>query len=406
MRQFQLFTLMLIAALTANAQEKSAGYFIQNNGTKVECIIVDEFKNNPTGFSYKASAGAENQRADIANVKEFGIYNLYKFVRDTVAIDRSEDDDLRNMSSEKEPEFKQEVLFLKVLVEGKASLYMYESKGPLRFFFKAGDSAVRQLVYKKYEKDGSINVNNSFREQIWQQLPCQTVAMNYVNALPYERRALADYFITYNKCQNVAPIVFNGTRKKADFNLTVRPRLNYTSLTVSNSQLATGKNAVFSNKISPGLGIEAEVVLPYNKKKWALFIEPTFNYYKNEFTAPSSTIINGFINTSVNYKTVDLPIGIRHYVHLNKQASLFINGSVINSIPVNSSFTQTTSDGLDLYNLDIRTPLNLAFGAGFKSGKKLSVEFRYNHNRQILATYSFWNTKMRTASIILGYTLF
>jgi len=81
-------------------------------------------------------------------ILEFGIEGASKFIRRSVLIDKSSD----HLSLEKAPSFELETLMLKVLVEGKASLYYYTQGSFQRFFFANNGSEIQQLVYKKYKK--------------------------------------------------------------------------------------------------------------------------------------------------------------------------------------------------------------------------------------------------------------
>src|SRR5687767_5808182 len=69
------------------------GYFINEDGQKIECLIENvDWKNNPTEFKYKLEGNAESKKADISNVKEFGIRDVCKYIRKKVSIDKSSDD--------------------------------------------------------------------------------------------------------------------------------------------------------------------------------------------------------------------------------------------------------------------------------------------------------------------------
>lgn len=126
------------------------GYFINNSDKRVECLIRNlDWKNNPRKFEYKASKQSEKEFLSIESVKEFGIYNISKHIRVDVNIDRSSDK-LGFMSHDKKPIFKKETLFLKVLTEGEASLFVYKENGLVRYFFQIRNQDMDQLVFKEY----------------------------------------------------------------------------------------------------------------------------------------------------------------------------------------------------------------------------------------------------------------
>ena len=72
-----LFTVFNIGIHAQNSFEQ--GYFIKNDGSKVECLIKNQdWANNPSKFSYKLNTNSDAQEAQIENIKEF-IHALLKF---------------------------------------------------------------------------------------------------------------------------------------------------------------------------------------------------------------------------------------------------------------------------------------------------------------------------------------
>ncbi|MGB8705710.1 MAG: hypothetical protein WCD31_11825 [Gillisia sp.] len=110
------------------------GYYITNSNQKINCQIKNiDWIDTPTEFEYRLSKDATPKTLTIDSVKEFGIDNESRYERFTVDIDRSAEK-TENLSENKNPEFKQEQLFLKLLIKGKASLYVYKDHGLWRFF--------------------------------------------------------------------------------------------------------------------------------------------------------------------------------------------------------------------------------------------------------------------------------
>ena len=105
-KQIILFALITISFFEAYSQEVfKKGYFINNSNQKIECLIKNiEFVNTPTKFKYKLSQNGTIQKATIQNVKEFGIYNVYKYIRAKTNIDKSSDK-IDQLSSDVKPDF-------------------------------------------------------------------------------------------------------------------------------------------------------------------------------------------------------------------------------------------------------------------------------------------------------------
>src|SRR5690606_726233 len=149
----KLLGLVILAMLSIHAYGQikfEEGYFIDNQGNRIDCLIKNtDWKNNTLSFEYKASENASVQQADIEDVQEFGVLEYMRYKRFTVEIDRSSKN-VNALSTKKQPEFNTETLFLRQLIQGNANLYVYEDGNLKRYFFSVNDASVNQLIYKTY----------------------------------------------------------------------------------------------------------------------------------------------------------------------------------------------------------------------------------------------------------------
>jgi len=196
------------------------GYFINESNQKTECLIKNsDWYNNPTTFEYKLSQNDLIKIATLHTVKEFGINGSAKYISASVKIDRSSND-MDKLTSDKNPEFHEEQLFLKVLIEGKASLFLYKSEGSLtRLFYKINDTELNQLVYKKYLKNSQIAQNDLFKQQLYQDLKGDAIKMDDFENIQYNPRDLKRLFIKYNESINSNFTNYEPTQKKDVFKL-------------------------------------------------------------------------------------------------------------------------------------------------------------------------------------------
>ncbi|KAF2341552.1 outer membrane beta-barrel protein [Flavobacterium tistrianum] len=382
------------------------GYIISENNQKTECLIENvDWKNTPTNFRYRLSNDSPIIDADIKTVKGFGISGQNKFIRSTVNIDRSTKN-LQNMNKDKNPVFRQENLFLQVLMEGNASLYLFDDGTVRRFFYKMNDSEIKQLVYKTYfANDDQIAKNNQFREQLYLDLKCDNIQQNEYETLSYTKSSLLGIFTKYNKCTNSEFVDLEVKEKKDLFNLTLRPRYNNSSLSMDNS-VFKGMDFDFGGKSSFSVGIEAEFILPFNKNRWSVIVEPTYQYYKGEQTIQSPQVVGGTLTGKVDYKSIELPIGLRRYFFINKNVQIFANGSLVVDFSNNSKVSVTRKDGSELNKLDVKSGINFGFGLGCKFLDKFSAEVRYQTPRGVLAENPNWGSSYQTTSLIVGYSFF
>jgi hypothetical protein len=408
MKKHLIFLLLLIFLSSKSFTQIvfENGYFINDVDQKVNCLIKNiDWDCNPGNFEYKLSQDDSVKKADINKIKEFGIIGVSKYIRANVNIDRSSDD-ISELSKERNPTFHEEELILKVLVEGKASLFMYEVKNIKRFFFKTDNSTINQLVFKRYfTYDNKFAYNNQFRQQLLNTLTCQGLTQQIFERVNYIKRDLEKVFVDYNKCKGYESTTYESKQKKDLFNLSIRPGLNFNSLEIHNI-LYSSMNSQFKREPEFRLGFEAEFILPYNKNKWGLILEPTYQCFISKNTKEATNIVGGFLITRINYQSIEMPIGIRHYFFLNDNSKIFINASYMFNLAGNSTIDFIRSDGSIVNSLKIRSRNNLAFGLGYKYKNRYGLEMRYLTNREILNDYLTWFSSYKTFSIVFEYTLF
>ncbi|HLN54268.1 MAG TPA: porin family protein [Lentimicrobium sp.] len=400
-----IFVVTLIQSLSYSQIAFEDGYFVDESGNKVECMIKNlDWKNNPTEFEYLVPSNQEVQIATIQSIKELGIYGFSKYVRAKVKIDRS-GDHLDDLNSDRNPFFQEEILFLKVLIEGKATLYQYTVGSLIRFFYKLNDSSVNQLIYKRYLVSNKISENNQFRQQLYLDLKSEEIKIGEVERLKYGKSDLERIFKKYNEVSDSPYISFEPEKKYDMFNISVKPGLKYSKLEIENS-IIDSRYIDLGGKIRMSFGIAGEFILPYNKNKWGLIIEPTYQYYKLEKATEASGVSGGILISDVNYKSIELPVGVRHYFFLDNDAKIFLNASYVVDLDSHSSVRFLRKDRSEFNNLEISSKGNLAFGAGYKFKNKFGLEIRYQTTRDILEKYFFWHSNFNDLSLIFEYTIF
>jgi hypothetical protein len=294
-------------------------------------------------------------------------------------------------------------------------MFSYKDGNLIRYFFSTNNLEIpKQLVYKKYtvynEKIGADNVfkNNQFRKQLSSNFKCESFTYDYYKKIEYKEKSLLAFFKKYYECKGVTSKSFESTVKRKSFNLNIRPSLRSSQLKIDGNPYDT-QDVDFGKKTSFSLGLEVEFVLPFNNNKWSIIIEPTFQSYKNEkgyeyiaSTLPITTTAS--TTASVEYKSIEVPIGIRHYMFLNDKSKLFINA--VFSLDFNNSDKQIEYSNPSQFDLDIKTRNNFGLGIGYNFDNKYSVEFRHNTKREILDGYIFFSGDYSSSSIIFGVNIF
>lgn len=394
MKTNQIFLILFLCTTISYGQRKfEKGYLIDNENHKTECFIRNyEWNRNPVECEYKLTENGEVKKADIASVKEFFILGSSKFIRADVKIDRSP----AELSISKNPVWNQELLFLKVLIQGKASLYHYVDRNTSRFFYSVNDSPIQQLIYKEYiDERHQVVANYSFRQQLLNEVFCGGNAVNSINDIHYSLGELEKIFKDYNECVGDSFIVYDQKINKGKINLKVTPGINYSSVSISTfSKLIPYKKIDFDSNANFRIGLEAEYILPFYNNKLGIVCEPSYEYYN------SKKIIDNSMAT-INYNSIQLSFGGKYYFFLNEKSKLFITG-LINSV---ASLNFNSKVEYEYSILKMKDDISISFGAGIDF-KKISAEFRYFSNQEILyRTKKGWASEYQKASFILGYKI-
>jgi hypothetical protein len=366
------------------------GYYIDNANQKTEGLIRNvDWKNNPLEFEYKKTKESEKESMNIESVKEFGINNVSKYIRASVQIDRSSNK-FNLLSYDKSPLFKKEQLYLKVLIQGYASLFLYEDNSLRRYFYQTVNNDVDQLIFKKYKTpENKIGTNNKFRNQLYDNLKCVDISMEELKFMNYNKKELLNLFEKYNNCHNSEFVNFDEKVTSSLFHLNIRPGLNSSSLSMRNN-ITNSRNTGYDREWSFRVGLEFEFILGFNKNKWAIIIEPTYQYFKAELEIANRS------NTNADYQSIELPLGLRHYLFLNDTSKVFVNASFLYDFALKSK----------VRNLAVGSGINGALGIGYKYKNTCSLEFRYHTSRDILPDYALWTSDYKTISVIFGYSIF
>jgi hypothetical protein len=398
-KKLLLVTIISIWGLCSSGQTLfEKGYFIDNKNSKVDCYINDNrwFK-NPISFNYRLSLKGETKTANIADVKEFCIYNSSKFIRTMVDIDTSSTT-LRNLSDVRRPLWKQnQIVFLRSLIEGEASLYYYTEGSYERFFYSCKGVPINQLVYKEYIYNlYKTAFNDSFRLQLYYNMRCPD-SKEYPTNLKFNKNELITYFEDYNNCVGAPSTKTDLVKNKGIFSLSFSAGVAYSTMSVSKAYHSY-TNVDFGGKLTPLFFSELEYIMPFNNNKWGIVVSPIYQAYSAEIVTDTKEL-------TVDFSSVDLAVGLKHYFYLNNDSKLFA-GCYLNSLLTNcfdSKIGYKVSTSKDLSYIDIeRFKINLIFGAGFEY-KRACVELRYFTNQDLLLFHPTWDSSYKKMTVTIGY---
>lgn len=410
-----LFLLCSFSLFTAHSQIKyEAGYIIDNTGNRIDVLILNkDWRDNPSEINYKIGESGEVQTAGVEEVKEFGIGNSSRYNSFLVSIDQSKDQ-TNALSTSAEPDFLKKRVFLKQLLSGKAALYSYREGVLTRFFYATDEQTPEALIFKRFKKDNRIAENNSFRQQLYTNLNCRSLSADAFRKIEYSEDDLVEFFADYNSCENSDFNILEDETPGGNFNFYLKGGMLFSSIAVERGLEA--KEADFS--FDPGfvLGVEAEYVMPFNRNKWSLLLEPTYQSHVKEGQLVNNT--NFEFNDA--YLTLDMTFisvagGVRHYLFLNESSKFFINAGVAFDVPIN---TEVVIDRGEKYQMkaeldELTTQAYFLGGVGFNYANRFSAEVRYYSSkkttgeRTVADNYMLqWDADISSLAVILAYRFF
>jgi hypothetical protein len=410
MNRKTLIAFVLFLCLNCFAQNNFApGYYIDNSNKKTECLIRDmNWKNNPKSITIKAENKIETTILNIESVKEFGVYGNSKYVRSLVKIDRSSEM-ANELDNQRMPNFNEELLLLKVLIEGKVNLFLYEDGNLRRFFFQNENQPIEQLIFKTFLVNPNLaKKNNQFKQQLSNALKSESLDNEMFEKLQYRENQLTDLLILFHEKENLQFKRYLQKRSANFFNINVRPRIVTSSLSFNNTSSSI-YYMNYDNQINLSLGVEFEVVLPFNNNKWSIFLEPTYQSFSDEKIQNPQSGSSPEIKHTVKYSSIDFHLGLRYYSFLNEDSKLFFNLAAVPNYVMDGKYEIINSTSFysnTVYSFDLSITFNASIGIGYKFMDRYSVEFRYNTPRGLTDNYVVWDTRFNSSSLIFGYTIF
>ena len=393
-----LLLITLLFSLTLFAQDKyRAGYYIDNQGNRVEGYLksADYDAINDIGFrqlEFKTDLNQDAEKVEKFNVVEFGYNGQMKIQKMKAKIDNV------NLNTDfgyyKEFTTKEANVFLKVLVEGQATLYSYDAGYGTKYLYKiqGKNDAATQLLYKKYLKSSNmLEENNTFRQQLFYNIKCEDQTYNDFLNVKYEENELVSLFSNFNKCQNEIYTVFKDLQKKTyKVNFSVLLGYNNGMFRVDDIQHPT--DAANFGMIS--VGADAEIVFASDNASIFTSVE-----YKN---AKGETEQTGLVSQSspvplrqvfrFDSYFVDVLVGARLYKKFGKSSTAFVGvGAGMNITSGTFETFQSTYTSPDLILIREEgmggSPF-VSFQLGYKFNKHYGIDVNYDTAKQILGNKS------------------
>lgn len=404
---FVCFFLMFFSSILIAQNAFKSGSYIDKNGIKKEGFIMDlDWENNPTTIEFRDTPDGVSRFIDAGYIQEFEISGYCKYVKYDGLIDVSLDG-FRGLSSNGSPDWKPANVLLKVLVESDASLFLYSTNEYSRFFYNVKSKGIKtqQLVYKEFylgTSETQITANFHFRQQLSNDLVCDSMNNTILSRLSYKKESLVKCFLDFNKCKGVT---VSETNKSSLINN--KSRINYSLLigvSTANFEITNGIGSwdfylhKFDNMYSFPFGAEIEFVLPIKNNKWALYFQPTYQSFSDE-----ETVVGEYrpYTSKLDYKSLNLPFGMRHFMFLNnKDSKIFLNAAIGVNVDLGSEIVLSNQSDF-VFNSYV---LGFNFGAGYVMNNRYSFEFRYNYTSSLIDSV-YLKSNCNNLGVVFKYQL-
>jgi hypothetical protein len=364
-----LFLLCFLVFTTPARSQRTfeKGYFISAKGERTEALLRNtNLGHNPEQLEYKLTPEGGEVKIPVAALKEFAVYNQWKYIVAEVDFDRVETD-LTKLGAIRNPEFKREILPLKVMVEGKASLYAYFLNRATLFFFNVDGGEIRQLVWKPYKsRQLEISYNNFYQQQLWTEVRCNVTEAG-VARLDYKLQSLEKYFLDYNACTGTE-VQHQDKRKKGKISLALVAGMGFSQLEIQEVDGGPRPEAIFRDNFVIQAGLQAEFLFPFNNNRTGLLFNPVYQSFSARGDEP-------FEEEVTEYNSLLLSVGLRQYFFLTDESKLFLNAI--------GSFDVPMSETIGFLDVKPRTTFGVALGAGFMY-QQLGIEARYHFQQDII----------------------
>lgn len=367
--------LFFITTLSMAQSKFVKGYYIDTKGIKIDCLIKNyDWKNNPTSFEIKSNLDGLIENLTMDKFNEIAIDNEMKFIKADVNIDTSSDY-IPTLDSKKQSNFITKTVLLKVLVEGTNNLFVYEDKNITTklFYNNKITKDIKQLIYKRYVEDSYIKQNETYKQQLINDVICDSKNISEIEKLSYLENDLIKYFLKVNAC--LGDLSSKEVSLKKEFKVNFYPLISVNKADMR-LDLQTGNipgQYVTENKTLFGLGFEIESVLPFNNYQWGIYVQPTYisNFttvipqYRQYFISPN-------VDINIRYNYFQVPFGVRRYIPFTNVSKLFINLSYSYTYVFNTSSIEINGDPKRDLGNSMRG--NVAFGLGYQF-KRMNLEF-------------------------------
>ncbi|WP_264521507.1 hypothetical protein [Flavobacterium sp. N1994] len=400
--KFKFILLLLVFPCVLFSQINfEKGYIIGKNNNKTECLIKNkDWLENPTEFEYKLDQNSDIIIGDLNTIKEFAIENEVKFINTEVKIDKFNNEPKNVEFNKRNPEYTNANVFLRVLIDDKYKLYEYRVYNHISFFIQDAGQ-YQQLIYKKYiDDDLQVVSNNLYKQQLATYLSQENLDLTVFERLNYSRFDFEKLFKKVGS-KNVVTEEIKKVKYKNAFRIYLQPGFSMVSPSITARDNYGSYSFKSGSKLIFRPAVDLEYNLPFNKNKWSIFMNlSAINYSFNGTGKYLTGIYSSDIATDMSYKSMDLGLGVKHYLFLNSKSSIFIDGAYNISMSTNGKVTYSSN----FQSLEATNENYFSFGLGYNYNNLIGLEAKYTSKKPFTSSY-YMDADVSLISFILSYNI-
>ena len=392
----------LLLSFSHYAQKQDyKGYYVTDTGVKKEGYFKFGDFSNPDVLEFKISESGEYSKIETYNLKEYGIYDQYKYEKHDVKVDIIKA--LGDKSYAKDPEWEIKTMFLSCILEGDASLYAGTVNGEKRFFYSvlSKDIEPTQLVYRRYVDNNKLKENNAFRQELFNFVRCQNDSGEDFK-VSYSENSLKKIITRFNDCQGVSQKEYSN---KGGEKFMVKYSLG-AGATLNSLKLDADGNTDTDNAV--GFSISGEIVVVPPSSTLAAFLRLEYNNVNAKVMAPVDFNERMLNEGEIKGGFFSVLLGPRIYLGKEKhKKGLFLDAgpgiafSTGEFIASRYSFVDgepiLTGDSEDASSVEVF----LGLGIGYAITKNAGFDLRYETPKKLIESGEY---KLGKASLNLRYT--
>lgn len=290
---------------------------------------------------------------------------------------------------------------MKVFIEDKYKLYGYRENNHESFFIKDDEGQFQQLIYKKYlDENGQVVSNVFYKYQLSKYLSKEKLEMSVFENLNYSQYDFEKLFKKVG-AKNIISDIVRKDKNKNSFRIYLQPGINSVSPSISLDRGSIQFNFSSKSKTYIIPAIEMEYNLQFNRNKWSTVLDVSdFTY---DFEGIGEYSIGNFrkdIQVKMDYKSTDIGIGIKHYMFLNDNSSIFIGSQYNLSLATKGKTTFSSDFG----TLDATNESYLSFETGYNYKNHIGIKAKLNYKKPFTSSYYFVSN-VNTISFMLTYNI-